>query len=679
MIQVVTVSLGCSMRSVVVFALIANFLVLFTPVNNANAESVLLRWTKKAGVNNLSGYELRIGLTSGNYTKRILSNNPHALINHIPSETPLYFQIGSLLSNGTVLRESPEFTIVVPKVAGVTPLDSDNDGIPNGIDNCPFVWNPGQEDSSGNGIGNACDDGSNPAPNPTATPSPDPTPTASIAPTPTASIAPTPPAFVPNPTPTPTPLPQLPQLPIPIGEIGEGLDPLDQGSRIEILENNFCNEWNGFFGMYNFAEIRNQSNRSLRILATMYNSSSQKLSDRSFNLDARAQIDIPLHELQGFTRDEYGRVCFSYQEERGLVGGQVTYYLPSSSGQDFQFAYSSSFTNGTQGDVFLPLNTFNPSLSVAKQNNPVANWIQITNLNSFPASGRLYFYDQGGRPLGNSNGNLINLGTGQRLDIPGHLFGRMVGLVRWSPNRSDTKFLARIVRYVYDNQHYNPSFDTAFQINALKGTGNILSVPLDTTQGSAILEIMNTLPEATSAVVEIRNDAGVLKGRFTLGNQQLPAYGSFHLITDEILGSGERGSAIIRGAKRNGIAAVGMIYARDEFAELDFMYGVNATPPMRTEIMGTYNTYLQQTPILILSNPSNEIAYVGVVLTRFSGEVTGLGGALSIAPRGSIYLDLNAYEQRDVYGQVRVHSNKTLNGWVVREKNKNYGIPTSLQ
>jgi hypothetical protein len=36
-------------------------------------------------------------------------------------------------------------------------LDTDGDGVPNDDDNCPFAYNPGQEDADGNGTGDACE------------------------------------------------------------------------------------------------------------------------------------------------------------------------------------------------------------------------------------------------------------------------------------------------------------------------------------------------------------------------------------------------------------------------------------------------------------------------------------------------------------------------------------------
>src|SRR5829696_6302666 len=44
------------------------------------------------------------------------------------------------------------------------PTDTDNDGVPDSSDNCPDVYNPGQRDDDGDGVGNECDDGIIPPP-----------------------------------------------------------------------------------------------------------------------------------------------------------------------------------------------------------------------------------------------------------------------------------------------------------------------------------------------------------------------------------------------------------------------------------------------------------------------------------------------------------------------------------
>ncbi len=58
-----------------------------------------------------------------------------------------------------------------PAVSYDNMLDADADGdqLPDAVDNCTWAWNPGQEDSNGNGVGDACEQ----APQPAAAPDTD--------------------------------------------------------------------------------------------------------------------------------------------------------------------------------------------------------------------------------------------------------------------------------------------------------------------------------------------------------------------------------------------------------------------------------------------------------------------------------------------------------------------------
>jgi hypothetical protein len=51
-------------------------------------------------------------------------------------------------------------------IADCVDQDEDNDGVNDGVDNCPQIANPGQADSNGNGIGDACDPNVPPIVNP---------------------------------------------------------------------------------------------------------------------------------------------------------------------------------------------------------------------------------------------------------------------------------------------------------------------------------------------------------------------------------------------------------------------------------------------------------------------------------------------------------------------------------
>ena len=55
-----------------------------------------------------------------------------------------------------------DYVLTVRNQAALPEADADDDGVPDGVDNCPDVANAAQADADGDGVGDACDDESNP-------------------------------------------------------------------------------------------------------------------------------------------------------------------------------------------------------------------------------------------------------------------------------------------------------------------------------------------------------------------------------------------------------------------------------------------------------------------------------------------------------------------------------------
>ena len=460
-------------------------------------------------------------------------------------------------------------------------------------------------------------------------------------------------------------------------EVTDGSDPLDPGSALPRLGTTACGEWNGFFGMYNFFENVNRSAQQRSLTIVLYAVDGEIRSTRNFVLAPGAQYDYPVHELPGFTRDSYGLICITHDGSEGDVDSRMLHYLPDQS-SGFQYAFAMPSTNGLQGEQVVAFNTFQPSLDPADAEDFVANWIQIINLSSTPATGRLLFYTMAGAVLGDPSGELVTLAAGARADFSAHRFGKnIVGTVVWKPSNNAQRFILRDVRYLYDNSQLAPSFHTAFQLEGSYGTSKRIVAPLDTNGGSSILEIINSSSTATNATVEIFRPTGELVRTIQLNAAQLPPHGAFHIIIDPILGTDQLGVAAISGAPANSIVAIAMQYRRNASGGIEYMYGIPAKEALGVAPSGSYNTFIGQTSRLLMLNPTGSAQSVQLSMTRSDGTLVLSGENRSIPAHGRLDLALNTFEQIDKYGVVRVVSaGSPILNWVIRERGADYAMPT---
>lgn len=460
-------------------------------------------------------------------------------------------------------------------------------------------------------------------------------------------------------------------------EVSDGSDPTDPGSAIPVLGTTVCSEWNGYLSMLNIMEHVNMSGQAISLQTTLFDINGVAQSTFNFNIPPGAQFDVLVHDMPGRAADSYGRVCTSHSGSPGDIDGRMVYYRLDAYG-GYQFAFAMPFSNAAIGSQFAPFNTYQPSYAASELGNIVANWIQLTNVTASVQAGDLFYYGMDGVILGFEK---VTLPAGARRDFSAHQFGsNMIGTVEWRPEEPEASFQFRNVRYYYNNGDFSANdFMTASQFDGLKGSGKLLVAPLDTSIGSAILEISNVSDQVNNAEVEIYSKNGTL---LHSGVYAIAPRGSYHLITDSIL-SGVKGVARIQGSVAGGLVVTSMHYGRGVGGELLYQYGMPAREALGSVLRGSYNTYIGQGCDLLLTNSSNAAQATNLKMTRLDGTaVLGSGINLVVPANGLLSLEICDNDIPDTYGVVTVEPQNpnVLVGTVVRKGyNEQYRFPTPLR
>jgi len=456
-------------------------------------------------------------------------------------------------------------------------------------------------------------------------------------------------------------------------EVVDGSDPLDDGSFVDRLATTLCGEWNGFLGgMWNILELVNLGFEPLRTTTTLYNLQGAPVSSRDCFISAGGQCDLLVHDMEGRELDSYGKICVSHSGQAGELDGQMVYYRPGVQ-EAFEFAFAMPLGNGRQGSQVLAYNTFQPSFNPLDASNFVANWVQIINLSTEAGAGRLVFYDQFGDFVSEIQ---VNLAPEARQDIPAHQVGEFkYGMLEWIPEDETQSFQLRNVRYLYDRAGSVSSFQSAFQIEAGKGSGAMLTAPLDTNGQSSIVEIMNTSDSLIQVEAVLYDSRGGQREYYQI---PIGPKASFHLIADGLLGEDGRGRVSIKSSLPASVAAVAMQYERDETGSISSLYGVIARETIGSTLRGSYNTFLEQDSEIILVNNSHEPRVANVSLVRGSGAAVILGYEVVIPGNGVEVISVADFEFSDNYGVASVHS-LDVGAWIVRKREGQFNIPTALR
>ncbi len=462
-------------------------------------------------------------------------------------------------------------------------------------------------------------------------------------------------------------------------EVRDGSDPLDGGARRQ-LQTTVCTEWNGFLGgMWNIAEMVNLTNRELPTTVTLYDAAGNALYQTAYNIPAGQQYDALVHGFPGWRLNAYGSVCMSHDGLAGDLDGRMMYYRPASAtsarlGEAFDFAFALPFSSGIMGPQYVLFDTFQRSGNRADGRNPVANWIQVSNLSLETASGKLRTYAYNGALLAEDS---LVLAGGQRVDVGAHRFGAsQIGYVEWTPDRNDISFQLRNTHYLYDNPWMVDSFTSAFQQEGTPVASGDMLVPVTIENSqSAVLQVSNTAPVAVLARIYLFDTNGAQFGSSAVW---VPAKGTYSVELDKPLKKKKKGFALIQASIPNTLLSGAIQFGRNSRTKsVTYMYLVPGQVAKGIVKRGSYNTFLGQASIILVMNTSAQTQAIAVNVVRSNGVAPMAPMQMVLPGHG---MKILAVTDVDNYGVVTVQSQlpDSVVSWVERIRG-DYVVPTVVR
>ncbi|HMO16454.1 MAG TPA: Ig-like domain-containing protein [Oligoflexia bacterium] len=414
--------------------------------------------------------------------------------------------------------------------------------------------------------------------------------------------------------------------------------------------------WNSFLGMINILELTNSSANDINVNVEFYSIQGLLEYQANVRVPANNQFDLIVNEFPGFIADSYGVIKLEFE---GPLDGRMMYYRPraASFGVDYDYAYGVPLADATFGTSAVGFNTYQPSLKPGEENNLVANWLSIVNLDPRAQRYLIFTYDASGTLIMRREVEVPSFG---RSDIDGghDVAGPgVVGYHKIVPRNVTAQYIAQITRFGGNAPAgFAPSeFKFALPLIARLGQSDPIFLPISRKFGETNwIEVVNILDQPVGATINYyASDGRVLESVEAL----IPANAQLHFHASSHLQEGGSGFAMIVPREHFSLVAQSMGYLREsQGGSVTSVYGSQARRAVPCVQTGSYNLYLGMQNWLLVGNPTNEVVQATL---RLTGPSMITDKVISLSPKSSQLIPIHdnaTYNTApDTYGLLAVY------------------------